>query len=81
MNDQLLLNSYLLLLKSTVEVYVHGSLESSNKKVHNLLKELLSDTIKMQHLTYKEMESYGYYNTENVKQDVIEKTINKLNSN
>ena len=35
-NDKIFLDSYLLLLKSTVEVYVHGTLESSNKKVRNL---------------------------------------------
>jgi hypothetical protein len=33
MNNQLLLENYLLILKSTVEVYVHGTLESSNEKV------------------------------------------------
>ena len=41
MNDQILLDNYLLLLKSTVEVYVHGTLESTNKPVRNLLKKSL----------------------------------------
>ena len=30
MNDELLMENYLLVLKSTVEVYVHGTLESLN---------------------------------------------------
>ena len=38
MNDKIIMENMLLLLKSTVEVYVHGSLESTNKIVHNALK-------------------------------------------
>ena len=45
MTDKLLLESYLLILKSTVEVYVHGTLESSNKNVHNLLNKSLNGNI------------------------------------
>ena len=59
MSDKVLLNSYLLLLKSTVEVYVHGTLESSNKDVHNLLKESLNKTLDMQNNTYNEMITDG----------------------
>ena len=78
MNDEILLNSYLLLLKSTVEVYVHGTLESSNEKVHNLLKKSLNDTLNMQNTTYNEMTNYGWYKVENVNKNVIQKTINNL---
>ena len=39
MNDQLLMDNYLLILKSTMEVYVHGTLESSNEEIRELLKE------------------------------------------
>ena len=81
MNDQMLLDSYLLLLKSTVEVYVHGTLESSNEKVRNLLKKELDNTISMQANTYDLMTNYNWYTIENVKKDAISKTINKLNSN
>ena len=78
MNDETLLNSYLLLLNSTVEVYVHGTLESSNEKVHNLLKKSLNDTLNMQNTTYNEMTNYGWYKVENVNKNVIQKTINNL---
>ena len=81
MTDQYLLDSYLLLLKSTVEVYVHGTLESSNKEVRNLLNKSLNNTLNMQYSTYKEMTDYGWYNIENVKKNVIQDTINKLNNN
>ena len=81
MTDQYLLDSYLLLLKSTVEVYVHGTLESSNKEVRNLLNKSLNNTLNMQYATYKEMTDYGWYKIENVKKNVIQDTINKLNNN
>ena len=72
MNDQVLMDNYLLLLKSTVEVYVHGTLESANEKVRNLLKKNLNDTITMQNTTYDEMTNFGWYEVENI--------ISKLNN-
>ena len=78
MDDQVLLNNYLLILKSTVEVYVHGTLESVNQKVRDLLKEHLNETIKMQADTYDEMTSYGWYNIKNVDSKMIHETLTKL---
>lgn len=77
-NNRLAMEDYLLVLKSTVEVYVHGTLESTNKDVHNLLNKSLNDTLYMQNSTYNEMTNYGWYKVENVKNDVIQKTIDKL---
>lgn len=77
-NEQIFLDSYLLLLKSTVEVYVHGTLESSNKKVRNLLKTSLDDTMSMQYTTYNKMTDLGYYKINNIDKSLICKTINKL---
>ena len=80
MNDQLLMDNYLLLLKSTVEVYVHGTLESSNEDVRELLKECLNETMTNQANTYDEMTSYGWYSVNNVDSTVISKTLNKIES-
>ena len=77
MNDQFLCNSYLLLLKSTVEVYVHGTLESSNKKVRQTLHECLNDTIDMQGKTYLKMVDNGWYNVDNISKDKIYKVLEK----
>ena len=77
-NEQLFLDSYLLLLKSTVEVYVHGTLESSNKKTRNILKTSLDDTMSMQYTTYNKMTDLGYYKIHNIDKSIICKTINKL---
>ena len=78
MNDQILMDNYLLLLKSTVEVYVHGTLESSNKKSRNLLKKCLDEIMSMQATTYDLMTEYGYYKVKNIDSNTIQQTINKL---
>ena len=78
MNDQLLLDNYLLNLKSTVEVYVHGTLESSNKDVRLLLKQSLDEIMTSQANTYDLMTKYGWYKVNNVKASVITKTLNTV---
>ena len=76
--NKLLLENYLLVLKSTVEVYIHGTLESSNKKVRDTLKEGLDETLKHQNNTYNKMTEYGFYKVNNIKLQEINKTLNKL---
>ena len=80
MNDQLLLENYILILKSTVEVYVHGTLESSNKKVTTLFQNCLNNTLNMQNTTYQKMAKKGWYTIENCKSKDIQKVITKLQS-
>lgn len=81
MNDQLLMDNYLLILKSTMEVYVHGTLESSNEDIRQLLKDGLNNTQTNQANTYDEMTKYGWYNVKNVEQTSIKETLNKLQNN
>lgn len=81
MNDQLLMDNYLLVLKSTIEVYVHGTLEASNPDIRNLLRSGLDETIDAQARTYDEMTKYGWYQINNVKASMVKKTLNKINKN
>lgn len=78
MNDQLLMENYLLVLKSTVEVYVHGTLESSNPDSRATLKNGLSEIIDCQARTYEEMTKYGWYNIGNVDTLKIGDMLNKI---
>lgn len=78
MNDQLLMENMLLLLKSNMEVYVHGSLESSADAVYKTLKYGLDETLKLQHSLYNKMASYGWYQIQTIDKSVIETTLNKL---
>ena len=81
MNDTLLMENYLLLLKSTVEVYVHGTLESSNEDVRSLLKGNLNEILTSQANTYDEMTKYGWYSINNVNSNLINDTLNKVQNN
>ncbi len=78
MNDQLRMENYLLLLKSTVEVYVHGTLESSNEKVRKILHDSLHETMTHQANTYDEMVKFGWYQVQNVEKTTIMETLEKL---
>ena len=80
MNDQVLMDNYLLILKSTVEVYVHGTLESVNQPIRDLLKKMLDNTMEMQNTTYNEMTKRGWYTIENTKPKDIKKILDKVNS-
>ena len=81
MSDQLLMDNYLLILKSTMEVYVHGTLESSNEDIRELLKEGLNNTQTNQANTYDEMTKYGWYNVKDIEQTTIKETLNKVSNN
>ena len=78
MNDKLLMENYLLVLKSTVEVFVHGTLESSNSDIRNLLKEGLDNIMSSQADTYDEMTKYGWYKINNVEANKIKQTLNTI---
>ena len=78
MDDRLLMENYLLILKSTVEVFVHGTLESSNEDIRATLKNGLSDIMSCQARTYDEMTKYGWYPVNNVDSATINETLNKV---
>lgn len=78
MNDKLIMENYLLILKSTIEVYIHGTLESSNNDVRQTLKNSLNDTLVSQATTYDEMLKYGWYTVNNVGSSIIKETLDKI---
>lgn len=80
MTDQLIMENYLLVLKSTMEVYVHGTLESSNPDIRDLLKCGLDETVKRQAMTYDTMTEYGWYTIENVDSKTVKQTLNKVSN-
>ena len=77
-SDKLIMENYLLILKSTVEVYVHGTLESSNDDVKSLLKNNLNVILDCQRNTFNKMTDFGWYPVNNVLVSEITKTLNKV---
>lgn len=80
MNDQLLMENYLLVLKSTVEVYVHGTLESTSNDTRETLKFGLNEILQHQADTYDNMTKFGWYTVNNVETSKISQTIQTINS-
>ena len=80
MNDKLYMENYLLILKSSMEVYVHGTLESSNPDVRSTLKEGLDSTIEHQANTYDKMTEYGWYTINNVSPSAINQKLTTIQS-
>ena len=80
MDSKLIMENYLLILKSTMEVYVHGTLESSNKDVRDTLRTSLEETLTHQANTYDLMTKYGWYTINNVEISTINETLNKVNN-
>ena len=78
MDNQKCMDNYLLILKSTIEVYVHGTLESSNQDIRELLKSGLDETLTAQANTYDLMQENGWYQTNNINTLKINETINKI---
>ena len=78
MNEELLLSNYLMLLKSTIEVYIHGTIESSNEEVRKILHDGLEETLSHQERTYEEMVNNEWYVIDNVNPEYIKNIINEL---
>ena len=76
--NKLIMENYLLILKSTVEVYVHGTLESSNMDNKAILQYSLNEILNSQSDTYSEMTKYGWYSVNNIQNTEISKTLNKV---
>lgn len=54
--------------------------ECSNEKLMLTMMEILDDEHKIEHAIWKEMNSRGWYNTENAEQSKIEKEKNKFSN-
>lgn len=77
--DNIVMENYLLDLKSNVEVFVHGTLESTFSDNQELLKDCLDKTIECQRKTYVLMTKQNMYNVEEIKSDVIKKCLKNNN--
>lgn len=78
MDNETLMNNYLFVLKGTTEVYVHGTLESSNPDIRQELKEYLNQILSLQANTYDIMSEYGWYPVNNIDTNTILETLNKV---
>lgn len=71
MNDKNLMEDILLLEKGGCDLYMHGTIESSDKNVYQVFNKALNDALCMQDTIYDKMASKGWYSTEQVEQNKI----------
>ena len=80
MNQKELLSDVLCSLKGASDLFLHGTIESSNQNVHETFSNALDETLRMQHETFKLMERLGYYQFQNVEQNKLMQTKEKINN-
>ena len=76
-NEEIMVN-YLSLLKSNIEVYVHGTIEASNKNNKDNLKYGLDQTLLSQERTFNELVNNSWYKVDNINSSEISKTFKKV---
>lgn len=78
MNDKDIMEGILLLVKGASDLYLHGTIESSTQNVHTTFDNALCDVLKMQNEIYTKMANQGWYPTEKVEQQKIDKVKQKF---
>lgn len=77
MEDKIIMNTTLSLVKNACELLMHGTIESSTPNIKSTFLGALDDYLNIQGDIFKEMESDGLYKIENVLESKISKTCNK----
>ncbi len=80
MSDRDIMENLLLTTKGVCDLYMHGTLEASTANVHQAFNTALNDSLCMQDNIYKEMQSHGWYSTEQAQPQQITKLKQKFAS-
>ncbi len=80
MDDKIIMNTALTLVKNSCELAMHGTVEASTKNVKATFLDTLEKYLEVQGKIFTEMESAGLYKLENVNSSKISKTASKYQS-
>lgn len=80
MDDKIIMNTALTLTKNACDIMMHGAIEANNNKVKKTFTDTLSQFLTMQGDIFKEMESAGLYNIENVPETKLNKARGNFDS-
>lgn len=72
MNDKDLMENMLLLEKGSCDLYMHGTIESSNTNVCQTFSRALNDSLSMQSTIYGKMSAKGWYSPQQAQQMQID---------
>lgn len=77
MSDKEIMEGLLMNTKGVIDLYMHGTIESSSPNVHQAFTTALNDTLCMQNSIYKQMESHGWYPSQQASQPQIQQVKQK----
>ena len=80
MEDKQAMENILLSAKGVCDLYMHGALEASDTRVHQAFDRALNESICIQDDLYKKMQAKGWYPTEQVDQQKIDKVKQKFST-
>lgn len=78
MEDRDLMEKELLIIKGVCDLYLHGTIESSTKEVHDTFKCALNESLDIQNKIYNLMKEKGWYQTENAPEAKLAATKQKF---
>ena len=81
MDDRELIENELLTIKGVCDLYMHGTIESTNADVHNAFKQALNESLDIQNKLYNLMVERGWYQTENISAQEMASSKQKFASN
>ena len=78
MDDKTIMSNVLGNIKNACDLMLHGTIESSDPKVHKAFDEALECVLKMQNDVYAKMSGKGWYPAQTADQTEIDKTRQKF---
>lgn len=78
MEDKDLMEKHLLIIKGVCDLYIHGTIESTTKEVHDTFKCILDESLDIQNKIYNLMKAKGWYQPDNAEQTKIATTKQKF---
>lgn len=80
MEDRELMERELVLMKGVTDLYLHGTIESETKEVHEAFQCALEESLNIQNHIYNLMKEKGWYPTEAAEQQKIDMVKQKYNN-
>ena len=80
MQDKEIMENELSLFKGVCDLYMHGTIESSTKEVHDAFKCALNETLDIQNKIFNLMKDKGWYQTCNADSSEINKLKSKYSN-
>lgn len=80
MEDRVIMDNILSIVKGDCDLLLHGTIESSTPNVHDTFKSSLNDALQIQNEIYSQMSQRGWYTTQQAEQQKINQAKQKFST-